>query len=129
MLIVYKENCMSIASCTHTHTHSTASPEQLSYSPVVPQASPENVTQLGPRFTVRFVVRNAGPSTVPTTQLTVLWPSQGAESGSVYFLYPFSITVSTLLLWDTLSKTLSIFTQCIILAALMGEQFLFSIKA
>lgn len=78
------------------HTCSLVNPSQLSYAPTFPEGEViQNVTQLGPRFTVSFVVRNAGPSTIPVAQIIINWPLRlgGSEN---YLLYPFSVSVSLL---------------------------------
>ena len=43
-----------------------------------------SVADLGPLVQGQFVVRNRGPSAIPSVQLTIMWPSQG-------YLYPHSI--------------------------------------
>ncbi len=83
--------------CTYTCfivSSSIVSPEQLAYSRTPPNGSITSVTQLGPRFSMSFVVRNAGPSTVGTIRLTIWWPLNGADTGNFYYLYPAQFSVS-----------------------------------
>ncbi len=69
-------------------------PESISYADTAPDAIIENVTQLGPSVRTTFVVRNSGPSTVPTVELNIMWPFEGTDSGVHSFLYPAAVTVS-----------------------------------
>ena len=79
---------------THTHTHRLVFPEVASYSNVPPNSSISSVTELGPSVRTTFVVRNSGPSPVPTVELTVMWPIDGQDTGFNTFVYPASISVS-----------------------------------
>ena len=80
----------------HPSPYSQVVPEQLSYASVSSTDELVNVTQLGPEFRTSFVVRNSGPSTVPSVSLTISWPLNGMETGNNFYLYPtiISSTVS-----------------------------------
>ncbi len=69
-------------------------PESVSYSDTPVEGNIVNVTQLGPSVRTTFVVRNRGPSAVPTVELTVMWPVEGSETGLHGFLYPASVSVN-----------------------------------
>lgn len=45
------------------------------------------VSDLGPAIEGQFVVRNAGPSLIPTLRLDIFWPSM-TESENEFLLYP-----------------------------------------
>ncbi|XP_064401284.1 integrin alpha-PS1-like [Halichondria panicea] len=70
-------------------------PESVSYSDVAPEGAVANVTQLGPSVRTTFVVRNRGPSSVPTVELTVMWPVRGSDSELHTFLYPASVSATS----------------------------------
>ena len=70
------------------------SPEQLTYSRVPPNGSITRVDQLGPTFSVSFVVRNSGPSTVTNIKLVIYWPLNSTNSDGFYYLYPAEFSVS-----------------------------------
>jgi len=52
------------------------------------QKGTESVSDLGPMTQGQFVVRNRGPSAIPSVQLTIMWPS---HIGDVGYLYPHRI--------------------------------------
>ncbi len=79
--------------------YSVVFPESVSYSDVAPEGAVANVTQLGPSVRTTFVVRNRGPSSVPTVELTVMWPVRGSDSELHTFLYPASVSVSFVLVY------------------------------
>ena len=47
-----------------------------------------SVADLGPLVQGQFVVRNRGPSAIPSVQLTIMWPSHINDED---YLYPHSI--------------------------------------
>ena len=71
-------------------------PEVISYSNTPPNDTVVNATQLGPAFSVSFVVANTGPSTVRMVSLVINWPLSrtDAQDEEAFFLYPAQITVS-----------------------------------
>jgi len=73
---------------------SIVSPEQLTYSRAPPTGNITSVDQLGPMFTVSFVVRNSGPSTVGRIRLVIHWPLNGSNTDGFYYLYPAQFSVS-----------------------------------
>ena len=52
------------------------------------------VSDLGPAVLGQFVVRNSGPSLIPTLQLDILWPSM-RDSDNEFFLYPSRILLDS----------------------------------
>lgn len=52
-------------------------------------------SQLGPMVQGQFVVRNAGPSLVPTVRLDILWPSRDSDTDENFVIYPSSISVDS----------------------------------
>ncbi len=69
-------------------------PESVSYADTPPEGAIVNVTQLGPSIRTTFVVRNNGPSNVPTLRLNIMWPVDGPDTGIHSYLYPAAVTVS-----------------------------------
>lgn len=65
-------------------------PEQVTYSTsnISSSSNITDVTDLGPRINVSFVIRNSGPSTVPNIQLSIFWPLQPPDEDLLYYLYP-----------------------------------------
>lgn len=47
----------------------------------------EEASDLGPMVTGQFVVRNFGPSEIPTVQLSIFWPTM-FDSSENFILYP-----------------------------------------
>jgi len=54
-------------------------PEQISYSNTAPNGNVTNVTQLGPAVRTSFVIRNSGPSTIPTIRLVIKYVTNNNE--------------------------------------------------
>ena len=48
----------------------------------------EEASELGPAVQGQFVVRNSGPSPIPTLQLEIFWPSMAESSNESFLLYP-----------------------------------------
>ena len=48
----------------------------------------DSVDDLGQMTQGQFVVRNRGPSTIPSVQLTIMWPSHIDDQG---YLFPHTI--------------------------------------
>ena len=78
----------------HPLTCRVVSQESISYSNNPANGTIQNVTQLGPRFTTSFVVRNSGPSDVSTISLVINWPLQAPNVNGTYLLYPLEVEVS-----------------------------------
>ena len=91
---------LHVQSLTSSHLNalcSVVNPAQISYSDTARLPSGAdlvNVTQLGPAVAVSFVVRNSGPSRIPTSQLNIQWPLNSTLTGSNYYLYITSIEVN-----------------------------------
>lgn len=51
-------------------------------------------SELGPMVQGQFVVRNAGPSLVPTLELQISWPSM-SDSDDRFIIYPSTISVDS----------------------------------
>lgn len=71
-------------------------PTQISYSDNT-QLSGDiplvNVSQLGPAVDVSFLVRNSGPSRVPSINLEIMWPLSSTLTGENFYLYITSVQV------------------------------------
>lgn len=52
-----------------------------------PNINASTASELGPMVQGQFVVRNSGPSLIPTVQLDISWPSM-ADSGENFIIYP-----------------------------------------
>ena len=75
---------------------SVVTPSQVSYSDITKLTQGEtltNVSQLGAAVDVSFLVRNTGPSRVPTIELDILWPLNSSNTLGNYYLYISSIQV------------------------------------
>ena len=100
----------------HTHifqSHcSVVTPTQISYSDNTQLSEGvmlTNVSQLGPAVDVSFLIRNSGPSRVPSIDLEILWPLSSTLTGENYYLYITSVQVanSVIMLMYTLSHSFS----------------------
>ena len=71
-------------------------PTQISYSDNTQLAEGTELTdvsQLGPAVDVSFLIRNSGPSVVPSIDLEIMWPLSSTLTGENYYLYITSIQV------------------------------------
>lgn len=60
-------------------------PDQVSYSNEVP-TNLTTFVDIGPKVTTTFLVRNAGPSTIPTVAMEIVWPLNSTEEGNFYLI-------------------------------------------
>ena len=56
---------------------------------------PTQASDLGPAVQGQFVVRNSGPSLIPTLQLEIIWPSMAEESNNSFIIYPSRIMLDS----------------------------------
>jgi hypothetical protein len=73
-------------------------PVQVSYKSInaTTMINVTNANDLGPQLTSVFVVRNAGPTTVPVTRLSIFWPLNPTDPTEQYrLIYPFTIMTSS----------------------------------
>ena len=52
------------------------------------------ISDLGPAVQGQFVVRNSGPSLIPSLQLDIFWPSM-RDTDNEFFLYPSRILLDS----------------------------------
>ena len=80
----------------YIHLYSVVTPTQISYSDNTQLSGDTplvNVSQLGPAVDVSFLVRNSGPSRVPSISLEIMWPLSSTLTGENFYLYITSVQV------------------------------------